>query len=372
MSLVCCLSTTILVAQTPASKSLAEALGEKGKAAFAGSKYDSAIYYFTKAIHLDPTVFKYFHNRGLALYQKSNVNQQQLSNERLDSAVRDFSKAVSLSPDFWKSYWIRGQTYMLYYTRPTYPKLELAIADFTKALELEKNNYTLLVSRGDAYTKDPYQYYDEAIADYTKALQISSIDPYVYMQRAFMYYVKSDFNTSIADYKTALSLAKTDNDKAYLLIQQARAYERNDMPEKAVINYADANKLFPSKRLEEMEAEAVQKVIAKSARNISSQSAHLYNSDSLINAMTKEYKQKEAARSQQNSSQQNNKGVSPGYSNSNVCPMCNGSGWVETFGRKMEFVDIKDWQGRVIGSEFKPVDGFHSEKCKRCGGSGKN
>lgn len=364
----CLLSKGALFAQTNPANEKAEALSDKGKAAIVSKQFDSAIYYFTKAIQLAPTVFNYHHNRGLSYYNKYISDTAHPTNAGLDAAVKDFTDALALNPDFWKSYWLRGQTYMLYYTRPTYPKLELAIADFTKALSYDKENYSLLVSRGDAYSKDPYQYTDEAIADFTHALQIHNNDPYVYMQRGFMYRIKFSYNSAIADYNTALGLAKTNNDRAYLLIQQAAVFELNDTPERAALNYAEANKLFPSKKLEAMEDAALAKLKEKVSKNISSQSAHLYNSDSLVAAIGREYKQKQA----DNNPQQQKS--TPGYtgSTSNVCPACGGSGWIESFGRKMEYVDIKDWQGRVIGTEFKPVDGFHSERCRRCGGSGKN
>lgn len=371
--LFCLLNNNLLIAQTAAIKKQADDLCEKGKSSLANKQYDKAIVFFTNAIKLNPAVFKYYHNRGLAYLNKSKTLSSQQKNLRLDSAVRDLSKSLQLNPEFWKTYWVRAQTYMEYYTYPTYPKLELAIADFTKGLEYDKNNYQLYVERGNAYTKDPYQYHDEAIADFNKAIEINNTESFPYLGKADMEKIKNEYAAAIADYSKSLSLAKTNNDKAYILISQGRAYELNDMPEKAVINYADANKLFPSKQIEDMETAATKKVVEKVGRNISSQSANLPDTDSLLAALDREYKQKQAEKAtQQTYSNQNNNNSFHSYSNSHVCPACGGSGWIETFGRKMEYVDIKDWQGRIIGSEFKPVDGFHSEKCSRCGGSGKN
>jgi len=359
-----------LCAQTPSS----DAFSDKGKAAIVSKQFDSAVYYYTKAIQIAPTVFNYHHNRGLSYYNKFTADTGHSTNAGLDAAVKDFTNALALNPNFWKSYWMRGETYMLYYTRPTYPRLDLAIADFTKALSYDKENYSLLVSRGDAYSKDPYQYHDEAIADYTHALQINNSDRYVYMQRAFMYRIKTEYANAIANYDSALSRARSDADRAYLLIQQGKVFELYDKPERALFNYLDANKLFPSKKLEDMAAAAQAQVMQRVNKNITNQSANLPNSDSLVAAVMKEDRQRQAQKAAAQVSNNNQKynPANPGFSNSNVCPACNGSGRTESFGRKMEYVDIKDWQGRVIGTEFKPVDGFHSEKCRRCGGSGKN
>ena len=75
--LFCLLNNNLLIAQTAAIKKQAGDLCEKGKSSLANKQYDKAIVFFTNAIKLNPAVFKYYHNRGLAYLNKSKTLSSQ-------------------------------------------------------------------------------------------------------------------------------------------------------------------------------------------------------------------------------------------------------------------------------------------------------
>jgi len=87
-------------------------------------QYDSAINDFNKAIHINPGVYSYYNNLGLALKYK----------DRLDEARENFQKAIELKPDFAGAYNNLG----LVFTEKG--MIDEAIENFRKTLELNPDN----------------------------------------------------------------------------------------------------------------------------------------------------------------------------------------------------------------------------------------
>tara|TARA_B110000879_G_scaffold116974_1_gene155672 strand:- start:17 stop:745 length:729 start_codon:yes stop_codon:yes gene_type:complete len=105
-----------------------------------------------------------FYNSGL---DKGNL-------EDYNGAIADFTKAIELNPDDADTYYNRGTT-----------KVKLkdyngAIADFTKAISL-KPFADCYVNRG--HCKADLEDYEGAIADFTKAIELNPNDESAYYQR---------------------------------------------------------------------------------------------------------------------------------------------------------------------------------------------
>ncbi len=128
-----------------------------------------------------------------------------------------------------------------------------AIADFTKALELEPNTIFAYRNRGLAYL---YKYdHGKAIEDFTKILDEQHDDDYeaagAYLLRGFAYILKRDHDKAIADYTKALEL-KLNNANAHLFYAIAHrergfAYIKNGnfldaFKDFVKANFAEANK----------------------------------------------------------------------------------------------------------------------------------
>ncbi len=82
---------------------------------------------------------------------------------------------------------------------------EEAIAEFTKAIELDPSYARAYSSRGGAYFSKGE--YDKAIADYTKAIEL---DPklavaYYFYFRGLAYYYKGEYDKAIADSTKAIA-----------------------------------------------------------------------------------------------------------------------------------------------------------------------
>ncbi len=85
---------------------------------------------------------------------------------------------------------------------------ELAIADYTKALEMDPKSVDALGGRGLAYVKKLS--YDLAIADYDKAIEIKPKNAAAYANRAAAYERKGNAEKAVADYDKALELEPTN------------------------------------------------------------------------------------------------------------------------------------------------------------------
>ena len=76
---------------------------------------------------LNPNCVEAYYNRGLARSR----------NGECDLAIEDYTKAIELNPEFVDAYYNRG----LAYSRKG--EVELAIEDYTKAIELSPNRCLL-------------------------------------------------------------------------------------------------------------------------------------------------------------------------------------------------------------------------------------
>ena len=172
-----------------------ENLKQKALQLFDDKNWDELIPTCTEIIELEklPRVkaFTYF-RRGLAYDKKGD----------LDRAIADFTKALELDPNHAPAYYYRGLAY------DKKGDLDRAIADFTKALELDPNHAPAYYYRGLAYDKKGDL--DRAIADFTKALELDPNDAPAYFYRGLTYDKKGDFDLAIADLTKALELDPND------------------------------------------------------------------------------------------------------------------------------------------------------------------
>lgn len=106
-----------------------------------------------------------FFNRGVA----KNDLQDYIG------AIADFTKAIELDPTDAETYYARG------YAKLYQQDYIGSIADLTNAIEINPNYGQAYISRG--YTKSYLQDYRGAIADYTKAIKIDPTDARAYYGR---------------------------------------------------------------------------------------------------------------------------------------------------------------------------------------------
>ena len=94
-----------------------------------------------------------------------------------------------------------------YYFNRAYDKAERgdyygAIADYTKAIEIDPNDFKAFNNRGNS--KDDLKDYEGAISDYTKAIEINPNYEKAYFNRGLAKRKINDYFGAIADYKKAI------------------------------------------------------------------------------------------------------------------------------------------------------------------------
>ena len=158
-------------------------------------RYDEGLAAINKAIELAPRA-AWYGNRGTLYY-----NQQ-----KYELALADFSKAIELNRNDAKAYTNRGNLYS------NQQKYELALADYNKAIEINPKLAEAYYNRGILYSNQ--QKYDLALADSNKVIEINPNDSDAYNRRGLLYYLQQKYELALADYNKAIKL-DSNNAKAY-------------------------------------------------------------------------------------------------------------------------------------------------------------
>jgi tetratricopeptide (TPR) repeat protein len=129
-----------------------------------------------------------------------------------------------------------------------------AIAEYTEAINLNRNDAAVFNYRGNAYCRK--KDYDRAIEDYTKAIKLNPKDAVFFNNRGNAYIEKHDKDRAIADYTEAIRLdpnnAKYKERFAFSLSEEdrykeaskhydlARKYRKNKDYDRAIAEYTEA------------------------------------------------------------------------------------------------------------------------------------
>lgn len=115
-----------------------------------------------------------------------------------------------------------------------------AIADYTKAIELDPENSGAYLNRAVVYTKlnNP----DKAIADYTTAIELDPADNDPYISRGVIYGNLGDYDKALADFNQAVQM---DPQSISAYLYRGSLYENIGQPDKALADYQEATKIDP-------------------------------------------------------------------------------------------------------------------------------
>jgi tetratricopeptide (TPR) repeat protein len=119
---------------------------------------------------------------------------------------------------------------------------EAAIANLTRAIELEPGDPDLYVARGDARSKAGS--YDEALSDYGQALKLDRYHVGAYTSRALAKEAHGDYAGAISDLTKAISSGPDD---AETFGARARVREKAGDEELALADYTRAIRLDPDR-----------------------------------------------------------------------------------------------------------------------------
>ena len=171
-------------------------------------------------------------NNVTAYYKRGN---EYASIGNYDLAIADFTQAIQLDSKFAIGYFCRGFAYLQIndYTQ--------AINDFTQAIELDPNLVDSYGFRGEANHK--IGEYDQAITDYTKFLKINPNSAPAYSGLGMAYLYKGDFNKAIANITFAIRL---EPDYAIAYNNRGLVYQNMNDYDQAIKDYTQALRLNPN------------------------------------------------------------------------------------------------------------------------------
>jgi tetratricopeptide (TPR) repeat protein/predicted small secreted protein len=181
-----------------------------------------------------------------------------------DLAIADFTDALNLDPNLVAAWILRGRALFASVSDVTsvgenFSRVitvgtagaavseekkavyDRAIADFTQAIRLDPDNATAYSERGDAY--EGKGEYDRAIADHTQAIRLNPNDADAYNGRGTAYGKKGEYDKAIADFTQALRLDPND-EAAYN--NRGNTYGKKGEYDRAIADYTQALRLDPN------------------------------------------------------------------------------------------------------------------------------
>jgi tetratricopeptide (TPR) repeat protein len=161
-----------------------------------------------------------------------NRGKDLFAENKFDVAIAEFDKAITINRNLVEAYFYKGNAYS---EKGDYDR---AIVDYTQAIRLDPNKASAYYNRGVAYFYKGD--YDRAIADYNQAIRLDPNYAWAYINRGNAYNRKSDYDRAIADYNQAIRL---DPDDADAYINRGSAYGRKGDYDLAIADYTQAIRL---------------------------------------------------------------------------------------------------------------------------------
>jgi tetratricopeptide (TPR) repeat protein len=174
-------------------------------------------------------------DNGNAVQEHLAAGQNYYDQKQWEKAIAEFSKAIDLNPNLARAYGSRGDAYS------SEGQFDRAIADYTVAIELDPNNDTAYLDRGNAY--DNKSEYSKAIADYTSAVTLNPKLAEAYNNRGYVYFETGDYNRAITDYTMAIELNRNYAEAYY---NRAYAHDEKGEFDEAIADYNIAIAINPN------------------------------------------------------------------------------------------------------------------------------
>ena len=137
---------------------------------------------------VSPDDAKTYYNRGVASAKKGDLNQ----------AISDFNKAIELKPDYVEAYGDRGRAY---YLKNEYDQV---ISDMNQVLKIKPDSFIAYCGLALTYAKKGD--FDQAILDFNRAIEINPYYAEAYGDRANVYFLRKEYDNAWKDVHKAQEL----------------------------------------------------------------------------------------------------------------------------------------------------------------------
>ena len=137
------------------------------------------------------------YNRGVGYIQQ----------EKYDLALAEFTKAININPRYADAYNNRGNLYQ------QQGKPDLALSDYNKAININPRDAMAYLNRGILYYHQQ-QEPDLALSDYNKAIEINPQLALAYGFRGILYYSRQETEKAIGDFRQAAELYRRQGNAA--------------------------------------------------------------------------------------------------------------------------------------------------------------
>jgi len=117
---------------------------------------------------------------------------------QFDLAIAEFTKAIELDSRYAAAYFNRARAYQ------SKQKPDLALNDYSRAIEIDRKYIDAYVSKGSIYGQ--YKQYDRAIPEFTNAISLEPNNLSAYLGRAISYLSSQQLALAESDYAKVLQL----------------------------------------------------------------------------------------------------------------------------------------------------------------------
>jgi len=154
--------------------------------------------------------------------------------DRYDEALADLTRAIELDPERVSAISGRGAVYR------EMERYDEALADFTRAMELDPAVVWISGRRGETYRR--MERYEEALADFTRAMELDPAVVWIISGRGAVYWDMERYEEALADFTRAMEL----DPAAIWLSGRGAIYREMERYDEALAECTRAIELDPS------------------------------------------------------------------------------------------------------------------------------
>ena len=178
-----------------------------------------AIYCYNTAIETNPKNPSLYIHRGVAHYLESMMLLPARFHSDAELAIADFTKAIELNPLDVVPYDFRARVLQRFYIG------DRGLADVTKIIELQPANPRGYARRFGWYRMERPNDRDAGFPDLNKLIELEPTNPYNFKTRADWFRLSyGDYKRALADYTEFLRLAPGDPVEPEILLSRALCY----------------------------------------------------------------------------------------------------------------------------------------------------